>query len=362
MKNNNMFGIKELVLTNFRRYKKFRASFSEGINIIVGKNAVGKTTLVEAIYCLSFLKSYKTVSDQELITYGENNANIKGTFQNNDEIDEIVLSFYNNKKRIICNNKAFSAASEYLGYSNTIMFCPEDLGLVKGAPLGRRKFLNLNIGQLNKGYYIETLNYQKLLKNRNEFLKSATDDKKLDYRVLEIITTKLIESAGKLIDEREAFLKEIRNFVYNKGLEISNGKEKIEIFYKPNVKKSDLEKVFKEKQKYDEITKTTSSGPHRDDFGIYINGVDSGLYASQGQQRTIAIALKLGLLELIKKKSDRTILILDDVFSELDNDRQNELLKLLNMKNQIFITTTSVSTLSDEVLAGSKIIKLAKEE
>lgn len=356
-----MFEIKELTLTNFRKYSKYKVSFDGGTNIIVGKNASGKTTIVEAIYCLSFLKSYKTSQDSEIVTIGESNTNIKGVFFDKGKTQNVVLSFYNGKKKVLLNGKAVNKASDYLGFCNTVIFCPEDLSLVKGAPLGRRKFLNVNIGLLNKEYYTEVLKYQKLLKSRNEMLKNQTEDKKINEEVFKIVTDGLVASAIKIIEYRGVFIQELKEHLYKEGLELTGGSEKINIIYKPNVKRKDIVKQFEEKRKQDEALKTTTVGPHRDDFSFEVNFLDASLYASQGQQRTIAISLKLALLKLIKEKGKNAILILDDVFSELDLFRQNKLLMQLKSNNQIFVTTTTIDNLSSDVINGSKIINLSKE-
>ncbi|MDD3171049.1 MAG: DNA replication/repair protein RecF [Bacilli bacterium] len=355
-----MFYLKEISLKDFRCYRTYTEKFIPAINIIVGDNAVGKTSLVEAIYCLGLTRSHKATNDSELIREGNEYTIIKGFFNNEEEDDEIILSISNNGKRINKNNKIEASLSKYLGYFSAIIFCPEDLNLINGAPMSRRKFLDVNIGQINKQYLKYSINYKKILKQRNEVLKHLGENEKFDDRILSILTEALISEAKSIIIEREKFINELNKHLYGKCNYISSESENGKIIYTPNCSADNLKKESENKKILDKITKTTNWGPHRDDFVVTINDREASKFASQGQQKTIALSIKLGLADLIKEKSKKVLVILDDVFGELDVNRQNRVLDLLKFDNQIFITTTTIDNLSEKVLKESKVIHIDK--
>ncbi|HKM30346.1 MAG TPA: DNA replication/repair protein RecF [Bacilli bacterium] len=353
-----MFYLKEIKLTNFRCYESYSAQFVPHINIIVGNNAVGKTSLVEAIYCLGLTKSHKAANDNEMIKSSEEYAVIKGTFNNNNENDEVILSLTDKGKRITKNNKIEPTLSKYLGYFSIVMFCPEDLGIVNGAPMLRRRFLDVNIGQISKKYLKSLINYRKLLKQRNEVLKLFGEKQGYDDHLLAIITNAMIGEAKVIIESRKEFVESLNKHLFGKCDYISGEKEAAKIVYNPSSNVENLLRDCESKKKIDKMTKTTNWGPHRDDFTIMINDNDASKYASQGQQKTVALSIKLGLADLIKAQKQQIIVILDDVFGELDIDRQNRVLELLNFEDQIFITTTTIDNLSKKILNDSKIIRI----
>lgn len=355
-----MFRLKQIKINNFRCYESLIQDFSPTINIIIGDNAVGKTSLIESVYALGVTKSHKASSDLEMIRYNADFCFVKGLFEDG-KTTEVCLSISEKGKQIVKNGKKVKHISEYLGYFYVVMFCPEDLELIKGGPVNRRKFLDVNIGQVNHTYLESLIRYKKLLKQRNQVLKDLNEkEPKYNKEMLEILTKELIKEAKVIIKARSEFVEEINKYFSKQTCAISSGKETTILKYLPNCEIEDLENKFFEKEKLDLITKTTNCGPHRDDFGIVFNGKDSA-YASQGQQKTFVLALKLSLVDVIKEKSDRIIVILDDVFGELDVQRQKELIKLLEMNYQIFITTTSIDYLDDEILKNSKIIKIDKD-
>lgn len=353
-----MFYLNEIKLTNFRCYESYTAQFIPHINIIVGNNAVGKTSLVEAIYCLGLTKSHKATNDNEMIQSNKEVAVIKGFFQKDKEKDEIMLSVSEKGKKINKNNKTEATLSKYLGYFSIVMFCPEDLGLVNGQPSVRRKFLDVNIGQINKKYLKSLINYRKILKQRNEVLKLYNEKQGYDDRFLSIITKTLIEEAKVIIEERRKFIEELNKHLFGKCDYISSEKEEAKLVYNPSCNVENLFIESEHKKNLDKITKTTNWGPHRDDFLILINGKEASKYASQGQQKTVALSMKLGLADLIKTQTKNIIVILDDVFGELDVERQNKVLQLLTFDDQIFITTTTIDNLSENVLKDSQIIQI----
>ena len=356
-----MIHINKLKLYNFRCFKNYDIDFSAKINILVGNNAVGKTSIVEAIHSLGLAKSHRTNNDQQLIKHGEKYAIIKGVFENNQKLSEISLTINDKGKKIISNNKPFNNLSDYIGFLNVVMFCPEDLELVKGGPATKRKFLDSNISQINNLYLKNSINYRKILKERNELLKSIAESESKDYSLLNVYTQGLIKEAKKIIETRRKFIEALNPYILKKTKEISDDVEKAVIKYLPSVEEGQLEEVFQANLKNDLLYKTTTKGPHRDDFLIELNSQNVADFGSQGQQRTTVLAIMLALAELISKNSDNLIIILDDVFSELDLNRQNEIINLLSDSNQIFITTTTVDNLTTKVLKDSLVITISKE-
>lgn len=351
-----MFFIKKISFTNFRCYEKGSFDFFSGKNIIIGKNASGKTSLVEGIYCLCFTKSFKNVKDNGLVNKNKSFFNIKGEFENVNNSSVMISCDLNNKK-ITKDQKTYKNISEYVGFFNCVVFSPDDLSLIKGSPSERRKFLDVNISQIDKIYMENLISYKKILKERNEFLKSI-ENNEINNDLFEVLTEKLIEKANVLILKREAFINKLNEFISLIMNDISSKEEKLSIVYKPNCNVDNLWKTAKDNKKLDIITKTTNFGPSRDDFSILINNDEAQIYASQGQIRSAALSIKLGLVNLFKKYNSKTIIILDDVFSELDNNRQKQILNLLSKENQTFITTTSLEHLSEDVLKDSNIIKI----
>ena len=354
-----MFYLDKLKMVNFRCYDKSEFQFHPGINLIVGFNAVGKTSLVEAIHCLGFGRSFKTTKDVDLIKKGAAFYNIKGEFINKETRNEILLAYDAKDKRIKNNEKIYKSISEYLGFFNTVVFSPDDLELIKGGPAIRRRFIDINLGQINKHYLYSLIKYKQILKERNQFLKTA-DGKDHDEALLAILTEGLIAASKNVVLDRNTFIEALNKVISKYSLKLSNNKERVELGYKPNASVDNLWKSAKEHASYDLLMQTTTWGPSRDEVVILVNGEMASIYSSQGQIRTACLAIKLGLAELFNQYNDKIIIILDDVFSELDTNRQNELLKLLNKTKQIFITTTSIDNLSVDVLNNSKTIEITR--
>ncbi|MGB4695405.1 MAG: DNA replication/repair protein RecF [Bacilli bacterium] len=351
-----MIYLKGLKLTNYRCYAEASFEFSSHLNILVGANAAGKTSVAEAVHCLGFLKSHKA-SDQDLIRHGETFSVVKGSFEKGEEDYEIVFSLSPEGKRIQANKKSFRLLSEYLGFLHVVFFCPDDLEIVKGAPAVRRKFLDSNLCLLSPSYLQNLLLYRKVLKQRNEVLKHLGENQKYDHKLLEILTASLIPKAKAISEERARLIAGLNPLVEEKALVISGGKERVSLEYEPNLNGEGDWNL-----KRDLAAKTTTTGPHRDDFEFFINGFKASAFASQGQQRTAALALKLALADYLGQKTEDIIIILDDVFSELDVDRQNQILKLLKPEYQIFITTTTIKNLSPDITKDSKVLNIKRED
>ncbi|MGO4889013.1 DNA replication/repair protein RecF [Anaerobacillus sp. MEB173] len=352
--------ISELTLTNYRNYEKQHVTFENKVNVILGENAQGKTNIMEAIYVLALAKSHRTSRDKDLICWDQEYAKIEGRLQKaNGPISmEVIIS--SKGKKVKVNRLEQRKLSEYIGTANVVMFAPEDLNLVKGSPQVRRRFIDMEIGQINPVYLHHLSKYQKILQQRNHLLRDL-QKKRQDLTMLDVLTAQLIESAAKIIERRFQFLQFLQTWAQKVHHDISRGLEKLIIEYKPSVKVSEsmdlsriegvLEDSFANVKEKEIMRGTSLVGPHRDDLGFLVNGKDVQTFGSQGQQRTTALSLKLAEIELIKAKvGEYPILLLDDVLSELDDYRQSHLLNTIQGKVQTFVTTTSVEGIDHETL------------
>jgi DNA replication and repair protein RecF len=352
--------IHHLALNNYRNYKKIEVEFEHKVNLILGENAQGKTNLIESIYVLAFSKSHRTSREKELISWDSDFAKITGQLHKKSGpfSMDIIISSQGKKAKI--NGLEQRKLSDYIGVANVVMFAPEDLNLVKGAPQIRRRFIDMEIGQINPLYLHHLSKYQKILLQRNHLLKEL-QRKKGNEMMLDVLTEQLVESGAKLLKKRYEFLEMLQIWAENIHFEISRGQEKLNLQYKPSIdvsEKLDLSKIEKEfhlqfsKIREKEIQRgTTLIGPHRDDVSFLINNRDVQTFGSQGQQRTTALSVKLAEIELIKEKiGEYPILLLDDVLSELDDYRQTHLLNTIKGKVQTFVTTTNIDGIDHQTL------------
>lgn len=353
-----MFYLQKIKLTNFRCYKQATFSFKEGRNLIIGNNAVGKTSLVEAIHCLCFGKSFRDVKDADLINFNSDFYAIKSLFTNQED-HNILLTYDKINKTIVNNEKKHKSFSEYLGFFNLVVFSPDDLELIKGSPNSRRRFLDINISQYDNTYLKSLIKFKRILKERNELLKQDfTNEEDIKLPLLYAITSAFINESKVIISKRAKFIDDLNEVLHQKVQELSMGQEIVRIVYKPKSYVENLWKTFEERKSFDIFNKTTTWGPTRDEFLVYLNDQEAANYCSQGQIRTITLAIKLALVELFEKYNEKIIIVLDDVFSELDINRQNQLVKMLDVNKQTFITTTSIDSLSNEVKNNSNIIEI----
>lgn len=352
--------IKQLSLTNFRNYEQLQLPFENKVNVILGENAQGKTNLIEAMYVLALSKSHRTSKDKELILWDQPFAKIEGELEKRTGPLSLSIVISNKGKKAKINGLEQKKLSEYVGYLNVVMFAPEDLNLVKGAPQVRRRFIDMEIGQISPIYIHDLSKYNKILQQRNFLLKELQKSRKNEM-MLDVLTTQLVEYAAKLLKRRFDFLQQLQKWSETIHFDISHGKEKLEIQYKPTIdvsELSDLSKIeneffskFLQVREKEIIRGTTLIGPHRDDLIFYVNGRDVQTYGSQGQQRTTALSVKLAELELIQDQlGEYPILLLDDVLSELDDRRQTHLLNAIQGKVQTFVTTTNVDGINHETL------------
>lgn len=354
--------INRLELKDFRNYHDCTIEFDPYINILIGKNAQGKTNLLEAIYVLSMSKSFKTNIYSELISFGKDFSKLYGDIvsHNNDLKLEIILSQLG--KKAIINHKEIKKTSDYVGYLNVVLFIPEDLMLIKGSPKGRRKLIDMEISKISPVYMYNLNKYNKLLKERNKYLKLLHDQGRLADEYLEVLSEQMARLQVDIIKKRIEFV-DIWNNISAKMYDyISLHSETLLIEYKSNYKEITYDFIlnkYKKNYQRDIQYSQTVDGLHKDDLLLFLNQKDASIYASQGQQRSIVLSLKIGLLELIKKEiGEYPILLLDDVLSELDDIRQTKLLNLIQNKVQTFLTSTSIDGIHHHVIEKAKKINI----
>lgn len=328
--------IKEITLKNFRNYKDETVQFQEGLNVIIGDNAMGKTNLLESIYCCSIGKSPKTSRYKELIKMGENAAYIKVVLQKKYR-DHTIEFYVDNKenKRIKIDGVPLAKLKELVGYMNIIFFSPEEIKMIKEGPSERRKFIDISLSQQSKSYLFSLSKYNEILANRNKLLKENYKDANIKD-MLVIWDSQLTKEGANIIKKRYDFVEKLKIASKNAHSILTDGKEILEIGYESLVDNKDIVDMQKEiEQKLienvdkDISLQYTSVGPHRDDISVVSNGIDIRKFGSQGQQRTCALSLKMAEISLFEDEvKEKPILLLDDVLSELDETRRGKLIEL----------------------------------
>ena len=331
--------IKNIKIKNFRNYNQEEINLEKNINIFYGKNAQGKTNIIESIFLCSLGKSFRAKKDNEMIKLNEENAIVEIEYEKSDRDGKIKIEL-NNKKNIFLNSVRLKKLSELLGNLNIVIFTPDDINILKGGPQNRRRFLDIMISQLRPNYMHILSLYLKTIEQRNKYLRQTKEEHK-DENLLEIWDEKLAEYALKIYEYRKEFIEKIIkkiNIIHNN---ITNGEEQIELEYITECdSKEKYLKLLKERRKLDIIKGFTTKGVHRDDFMIYINKKDIRIFGSQGQNRTAMLSLKLAELQVIYDEiGEYPILLLDDFMSELDRTRRKNFLE--NIKGtQVIITGT----------------------
>lgn len=356
--------IKSLELTNFRNYDNVLINFSPKLNIIYGNNAQGKTNILEGIYVLCLTKSHRLYVDNNLIKNGLNFTKLNGFFEDGI-LDKNLNLIINEKGKILeKNNNKIKKINEYVSESNIIIFYPEDLNLIKGAPLERRRYLNIQLSQLYNEYMVNLNDYNKLLKMRNDLLKKLKNNIQIDLNYFSIITNYIIDRSIIIYKLRKQYFEEL-NLYCNKIYKEISGYDNFKIIYKPNIEleiedlKNHLLNLFKKKYNDEVKLGTTLIGPHKDDYYFELDGINLKEYGSQGQQRMAILTLKLSEIEIFKKlKNEKPILLLDDVFSELDDDKKNLLLKYIDNDMQVIITTTDLNNINNKILENAKLFEI----
>ena len=359
--------LKKLKLHNFRNYESLNVTLTKGINILYGENAQGKTNLLEAIYVLGLTKSHRNFIDDNLIKKNEDYLTIEGIV-NDKKLDNKLNIYIDNKSKILkYNNDTIKKISDYISIMNIIIFYPDDLILIKESPQIRRKYLNLELSQLYSNYFILINEYNKILKLRNDYLKKINKGISKDKTYVDILTGYLIDKSIMIYKLRDKFINKINLYcesIYKDIMDLDGFK----VVYNPSIEfdlknpnlKDYLKQEYDKRFEYDVKILSTSIGPHKDDIEFYLKDKNLKYYGSQGQQRIAVLALKLSEIEIFKKYKETTpILLLDDIFSELDDKKKNNLLKFINKDIQTIITTTDLNNLDKKLIKKSKLFNIS---
>ena len=305
--------LKHLSIQNFRNYQELEVEFHPGLNIFLGQNAQGKTNILESIYFLALTRSHRTRNDRDLIYFESTDFKVSGQLQRETGPLPLEISLTTKGRITKVNHLKQAKLSNYIGHMNVVLFAPEDLQLIKGSPAGRRKFIDIELGQMKPLYLSDLSQYNHVLKQRNSYLKNS---EKIDATFLEVLDSQLASFGSRVIHHRLEFIKK-------------------------------LEAMLEKNRQKDIFRKTTSIGPHRDDLAFFINNMNA-TFGSQGQHRSVVLSLKLAEIELMEEITrEKPILLLDDVMSELDNYRQLQLLETISNNIQTFITTTTLDHLKE---------------
>ena len=354
--------LKQLSVKNFRNYDDANLFFSSGINIFFGNNAQGKTNLLESIYFLSFTKSHRSFIDNTLIKNNAKSLRIVGILKNKDIFDtKLEITLEKDKKNIYVDDNIYKKVSDYIAKMNIIIFYPEDLDIIKGSPNIRRRYINSEISQYDVNYLNILNNFRKIHKMRNDYLKKISMNVNYDKQYLSVINDyrmrdNFILELNKIVDSIFYDLTGMNGFRidYKNSINISNFEDLSDDF---------LYDVLNEKliNSFDSEVSIGSSiiGPHKDDIEFYLGDLNLKFYGSQGQQRIAILSIKLAEVEILEKyTNDTPILLLDDVFSELDDEKKNRLLKYINQDIQAIITTTDLKNIDDDIKKNSKLFEI----
>lgn len=353
--------LKTLELHNFRNYADLVVEFGPGINVLLGENAQGKTNLLESIYFLALTRSHRTNSDRDLISWKTKAARVSGSVQKEHTVTPLEINLSSKGKNAKVNHLEQSRLSQYVGQLNVILFAPEDLSIVKGSPAVRRKFIDMEFGQMSSKYLYNSAQYRSVLKQRNQYIKQLQFNPKGDQVYLDVLSDQLAAHGAEIIFQRIQFLKKLEKWSQEVHKEISQGKEKLSFQYVSPISSDQAdttEKIYAalqalfQKQREKELQQgKTLVGPHLDDVRFMVNDKNVSTFGSQGQQRTTALSVKLAEIDLMKEETgEYPVLLLDDVLSELDDSRQTHLLTAIQNKVQTFITTTSLSGVAQQLI------------
>ncbi|MGN0318054.1 MAG: DNA replication/repair protein RecF [Lachnospira sp.] len=352
--------IESVDLKNFRNYEILNMEFDPHVNIIYGDNAQGKTNILESLYICSTSKSHRGSKDKEIIRFGEEESHIKLNVNKNNSNYRIDMHLKNNKpKGIAVNGIPIKKAVELFGIINIVFFSPEDLNIIKNGPSERRRFVDMELSQLDKIYLNNLVNYNKVLVQRNKLLKDLSfNQRKDDYDTLDVWDMQLVRFGTEIIRGREKFIDSINGIIKDIHSKLTGNVEKLEVEYAPYVDISEFEKEVYNSREKDIKYKMTNTGPHKDDLIFYINGKEVRKYGSQGQKRTAALSLKLSEIELVKSIiKDTPVLLLDDVLSELDANRQKFLLDSIG-NIQTIVTCTGMEEFINNRINVDKLFKV----
>lgn len=356
--------IERLKLVNFRNYNELEVTLEPRINIFIGDNGQGKTNILESIYLLSLTKSNRAAIEDNLIKFNEEIAKVTGIIRRGNLIKKQEVYITKLKKQLFINDKEIRRNRDYISNFCVIAFTPNDLEIVKGSPNIRRNMLNIDISQLQNQYIVYLNEYNQIVKMRNEYLKKMNLNGNSDKRYLEVINEQMIKKATKIYEYRFKFFDMVNKILPNIFKKIT-GLSNLTLHYNNNihVEKYDEEEIrekikdkLKRNFKVELMQGMTLIGPHRDDFSFNLDGIDMKIYSSQGQQRMAIIALKIAEIYLFKEEiGEYPVLLLDDIFSEIDTKKRNKIIRFLDLDIQSIITTTDVRDISDNFLENAQI-------
>ncbi|MBQ9512570.1 MAG: DNA replication/repair protein RecF [Lachnospiraceae bacterium] len=360
--------LKSLELTDFRNYANVTIPFSEGTNILYGDNAQGKTNILEAIFLSSTTKSHKGSKDREIIRFGCGEAHIRTTLLKDNATYRVDMHLRDKKSKVVAiDSQKIKRAAELMGLLNVVFFSPEDLAIIKAGPSERRRFMDMELCQLDAAYLHHLNQYNRAVQQRNRFLKEMFDTKGSAHwaDMLDVFDEQLLEYGSHIIERREAFIEELNGVIASVHRDLTEEKEHLEIRYEPDTDSDEFAQRLGEARERDVFLKMTSVGPHRDDFSFLLRVdtaqtqfIDLRKYGSQGQQRTAALSLKLSEIETVKRVTkELPVLLLDDVLSELDANRQNALLNSIGSL-QTIITCTGLDEFVNNRFEINKLFKV----
>lgn len=359
--------IEHLKLVNFRNYSNLEINFNSNVNIFVGDNGKGKTNILESIYVLSLTKTNRSSLTDNLIKFNEEISKIEGLIKWGDLIKKQMVYLTKNSKQIFINNKEMRRIKDYISSFCVISFTPDDLEIIKGSPNIRRNMLNIDISQLHNNYISYLNEYNQIIKIRNEYLKKMNLDGNNDIRYLEVVNDKMIEKGIKIYKYRYDFFCMINEFLSKIFKKLTN-LDSLNIKYETSFDLDDFNEEVVKKKYQEKLKKNfkielmqgvTLTGPHRDDFSFYLNEINMKNFASQGQQRLAVIALKISEIYLFKKEiNEYPVLLLDDIFSEIDTKKRNKIIKFLLKDIQSIITTTDINDIEKDLLKEATVFKV----
>ncbi|MCR5402681.1 MAG: DNA replication/repair protein RecF [Butyrivibrio sp.] len=361
--------IKSLELADFRNYDNLKIDFSSGTNILYGDNAQGKTNILEAIFLSATTKSHRGSKDKDIIGFGKDEAHIRSILDKDGAEYRIDMHLRKSRsKGIAIDGQKIRKASDLIGRLNVVFFSPEDLGIIKNGPSERRRFMDMELSQLDLIYLNSLSKYNKLVIERNKVLKDLFEHPENSV-LLDVQDKQLCEYGSVIIKAREKFIRELNEIICPIHEKLTGGKELLSIYYEPNTGYEDFEKKISAARTKDTYAKQTTVGPHKDDFSFIVRKTDSGKdsegidirkFGSQGQQRTASLSLKLSEIEIVKKsKKENPVLLLDDVLSELDSNRQNYLLNSIG-DIQTIITCTGLDEFVNNRFEIDKLFKVTE--
>lgn len=346
--------IESIELNNYRNYREVKVDFGRNTNILYGNNAQGKTNILESIYMAATTKSHRGTKDRDIIRIGEDESHIRLFVNKKDISHKIDMHLRKNKnKGVAIDGLPIHRAMELYGLLNVIFFSPEDLSIIKNGPAERRRFMDLELCQISRLYYQNLSSYNKILNQRNNLLKQIYYDKSL-LDTLDVWNMQLVDYGSRIIKERRNFIQMLNDIIGDIHGRLTSGKEKLEIVYEFNVDEDNFDRVLQEKIDTDLRYSSTQFGPHRDDISFMINGIDARKYGSQGQQRTVALSLKMAEIKLVKKIiNDNPILLLDDVMSELDTSRRDSLIEEIRDIQTIITCTGYDDFIKEQIIINN---------